>query len=226
MSSRAEIEAFIFKHISLLTPGDTQNAGLLKTRFAEMDDAAFNTMLDGFAAGTQCLPLIAPNFNKCKVTVENNFAVAKVLGHDFFKRIWLQDNAESPRYLSNEKYAIFTFPMRRQSQLQRKKMSAPEHNRSVDDFTGQATGASKGAKISYPELQVMAAHALDAPILELIKTRGGDATAFKASNASIMNTGGVSLKAILKMGTVTKANQTLHIVLMCMHLRSTLLKRK
>jgi hypothetical protein len=112
--------------------------------------------------------------------------------------------------------------LRRQAQLLVKKISIPEDNKSVDDFTGQPTGKSKGSKISYPETQILAALNLDNNLTELLKFRGGDVKGFDAMNNSISKTGGVSLASIEKLGTRVKSTETLHTLLTCMHIGNTL----
>jgi hypothetical protein len=114
-------------------------------------------------------------------------------------------------------------PLKRQAQFLIKKISIPEDNRSIDTFTGQPTGKSKGSKISWPELQILAAlGGFDDTITEFFKMRGGDLQAFNAMNNMIANTGGVSLNAISALGTKVTAVRSLSTLLTSMHLTNTL----
>jgi hypothetical protein len=106
--------------------------------------------------------------------------------------------------------------------LLEKKISIPAHNNTVDDLTGQPTGPSKGAKISYPETQVFASMGLYNTLSELMKFRGGDLAGFDAMNKSISQTGSVSLKAIEPYASGVESTKTLKVFLTGMHLKSTL----
>lgn len=172
--------------------------------------------------GTTRLAVIMPNLNEHKVSIENNFALAKELGHEFFERIWIDKGDDVPPYLSPIPYLIVDLPLRRQAQLLVKKISIPEDNKSIDDLTGQPTGKSKGSKISYPEIQIMSALGLDKNLVELIKVRGGDVKAFNAMNDSIAKTGGVSIDALEALGTSVKSTDTLSTILTAMHLSNSL----
>jgi hypothetical protein len=101
-------------------------------------------------------------------------------------------------------------------------MSVPENNKVVDVLTGQPTGPSKGAKISYPEVQVLAGLGLDNCVTELIKFRGGDNRGFYAYNALLARQGAVSLKTIEPYASGVESTKSLKAILMAMHIRSTL----
>lgn len=219
--NRKAAEAVILEYIEKLLPG-SPNAQLYKDLFAEMSDKQFDVFMQGVKEGTARLALIAPNMSEHKLTIERNFAVAKELGHSFFERIWIDKGDSTPPYLSPIKYLIVDLPLRRQQQLLVKKISIPEDNRSVDDFTGQPTGKSKGSKISYPEIQILAALNLDQCLIEMLKYRGGDVKGFDAMNTMIAKTGGASLQAIEKLGTKVKSTETLATLLRCMHLDNSL----
>ena len=221
---RAATEKFIIDNVESLLPGGG-NAEIYKGLFKSMNDEQFDKFMENLADGSVKLSIIAPNLSSKKLTMENNYAVADRLGHNFFERVWMDGKNGAPRYLSKEPYMIIDLPMRRQAQLLIKKISIPEHNRSVDNLTGQPTGASKGSKISYPELNILAALKLDKSIIELIKFRGGDVQGFNAMNDAISRTGGVSQEAISSLGTTVKATQALSTYLLAMHLQNTLLNQ-
>lgn len=220
--NRKAAQAVILEYVEKLLPGST-NAQIYKDLFASMNDQAFDHWIKGIKEGTVRLALIAPNLTQPKLTIERNLALAHELGHEFFERIWIQPGDDRPAYLSPIKYLVVELPIRRQAQLLVKKISIPEDNKSVDDFTGQPTGKSKGSKISYPETQIMAALKLDNCLTEMLKYRGGDVKGFDAMNTSISKTGGASLEALSKLGTTVKSTETLSTLLTCMHLENTLL---
>jgi hypothetical protein len=117
---------------------------------------------------------------------------------------------------------VIDLPIRRQSQHLQKKRSIPENNRVIDQLSGQPTGPSKGAKISYPELQVLAGMNMDSSLVELIKYRGGDKGGYNALNAMVGRYGAANLKTLSNYATGVQSTQTLKIFLTASHLKSTL----
>lgn len=218
---RAEAEAFILTNINKIIPGGG-NKEIYEKLFASMNDEQFEEFITGLEQGTIRLAIIAPNMTKNALSVKRNLDLAKELGHEFFEQVWMDGKAGSPPYLSQQKYLVVDLPFRRQAQLLVTKISIPEDNRSVDNLTGQPTGPSKGSKISYPEVQILAAMSLDSTLTELLKYRGGDQAGFNAMNDAIGRTGAVSQKAIENVGGKVKATQALSTYLTAMHLSNTL----
>ena len=219
--NRKAAEAVILKFVDKLLPG-SENTKIYKDLFASMDDKQFDEFMQRLDSGEIRLAVIAPNLNEPKLEIERNLALAEELGHQFFERIWIDGSNEVPPYLSPIPYLVVDLPLRRQAQLQVKKTSIPEDTRSVDDFTGQPTGKSKGSKISYPEMQILMALDLPASLTEFLKYRGGDVKGFDAMNAAISDTGGVSMNTIAHLGTRVKSTETLSVFLTSMHLGNTL----
>jgi len=220
-ANRKAAEAVILKYVDKLLPG-SENTKLYKDLFAGMSDKQFDEWMGKLEAGEIRLAIIAPNLNEPKLEIERNLALAEELGHQFFERIWIDGSNEVPPYLSPIPYLVVDLPLRRQAQLLVKKRAIPEDTRSVDDFTGQPTGKSKGSKISYPEMQILMALDLPASLIEWLKFRGGDVKGFDAMNRAISETGGVSLNAIAALGTKVKSTQTFSTFLTCAHLENTL----
>ena len=221
MSNRKDAENFIVSYINKIMP-DGDNRKLYIDLFASMDDNAFAKFMDDIDTGKSTLAIIAPNFGKVPLSVERNLAIAKELGHNFFQRVWIEGSGDTPTYLTPIPYLVVDLPLRRQAQVLVKKISIPEDNKSVDDFTGQPTGKSKGARISYPEVQVLAAMGLNNSLTEMLKYRGGDIKGFDAMNRSISNTGGVSMKSISHLTSGVESTRILSTYLKCMHIESTL----
>jgi hypothetical protein len=219
--NRKAAEAVILEWVEKLIP-ESGNRELYEKLFAGMDDAAFAVWMEKLERQEIRLAVVAPNLAKSSLDIERNLKLADELGHNFYERILIDNGNDIPPYLSPVRYLVVDLPLRRQAQLLVKKISIPEDTKSVDDFTGQPTGKSKGSKISYPETQIMAALNLDNNLIEMLKYRGGDEKGFDALNSSISKTGGVSLKSIEKLGTQVKSTQTLSIILTCMHLENTL----
>lgn len=221
--NRKKAEKELLDGIEAILPG-SENTQIYKNMLAGMSDKQFEKFIDDLDAGRVIPSLIVPNFGKIRLSVKRNLALAKLWAHEFFERIWFQDNDDRPAYLSNERYLIVDLPLRRQAQLLTKKISIPEDNKSVDDYTGQPTGKSKGSRLSYPEIQLMASAGLDYSILELIRLRGGDTQSFHAMNTMLSRHGSVSQKSIEPYGGTVQSKQTLHTLLTCMHYETTLLK--
>jgi len=226
--NRKKAEQELLEGIESILPG-SDNVRIYKELFAGMNDKQFEDFMKGLEDGSIIPAIIVPNRVKPdpkvpRLSTKRNLALAKKWGHNFFEKIWFNHGDDRPPYLSNETYLIVDLPLRRQAQLLTKKISIPEDNKSVDDFTGQATGKSKGSRLSYPEIQLLAAWGLDNSILELIKMRGGDVGMFNASNAMASRTGTVSQKVVEPFGGTVKSTQMLHTLFTCMHYKSTLLK--
>lgn len=218
--NRAAAQAVILEYIEKLMPG-SENPQIYQELFASMDDAAFDVWIQKLELGENRLAIIAPNLHDSRLTIDNNLKLADELGHNFFEKLRIDNGNDIPPYFTPIPYLVVDLPLRRQAQLLAKKISIAEDTKSVDDFTGQPTGKSKGSKISYPEMQILAALNLDSNTIEMMKYRGGDEKGFDALNTSISKTGGVSLTALGKLGTKVKATQTLGIMLNCMHLSNT-----
>lgn len=218
---RAAVQALCLEYIEKMIPG-SENTKIYADLFASMDDVQFDEFMEKLEHGQIHLAIISPNLTKMSLNVDRNLAIAKELGHEFFERVWLEDPNGGPNYLSVKKYLVFDWPLRRQAQLLIKKISIPDDNRSIDHVTGQPTGNSKGSKISYPELQILAALQLDSTTIELVKYRGGDVNGFNAMNDAISKSGGVSQGSLDQLGTKVKSTTTLSTYLTAMHLRNTL----
>lgn len=221
--NRKAAEAVCLKWINEILPG-SDNVAFYKEAFAKMSDKEFDGFIEGLKDGTKQLAIVAPNGGAPKLEVGRNLRIAKELGHEFFEKIWFDHGDDRPPYLSPIKYLIVDLPLRRQAQVLEKKISIPVDNRSIDNFTGQPTGKSKGSKISYPETQILAALNLDATLTEMLKYRGGDLKGFNAMNAQISRTGSVRQETIEPVSGTVKSTETLSVFLTCAHLSNTLTK--
>lgn len=178
-----------------------------------MNNKEFDAFIDRLENEEEILALWCPNLTEHKLSLERNEEIAKELGHDFFQYLRLTDQDTGQVTITPIKHMVTDQMLRRQAQMLYKKKNIPDHNKSVDERSGQATSDSKGASVSYPELMVNAAKGgLDSLLVEMIKARGGDVEMFNAMNRSIYDTGGVSLEALKSRGpTTVKANDTLEV---------------
>lgn len=220
-TNRAAAEALILKYIKKISPRST-NDQIYKDLFASMNNTQFAEFIADLESGKRFLAIVNPNMMDTGLSVENNLKIAEELGHKFFQRLWIDGKEGEPAYLSPIEYLVVDLPLRRASQLLIKKIKVPEHNRVVDTLSGQPTGESKGAKISYPELQVCAAMGLENSMVELMKYRGGDTRGNKAYNAMLSKMGTTNLKTLSNYSSGVESITTLKTFLNAAHLRSTL----
>lgn len=219
--NRKAAEQFILKYIERILPG-SPNTKFYKDFFSKMNDKDFDNWINKIGSGDDSLILVVPNMSDHRIDVARNIEIGKELGHSFFKRIWITPRDGGPKYLTPKAHLVYKLPIRRQAQLLTKKISIPKDNNTVDLTTNQPTGDSKGAKISYVELQILSALGLEASIVELIKYRGGDDQAFHAMNTLISRNGSVSMQELKPFeGTVT-ATETFKAYLVAAHLESDL----
>lgn len=219
--NRKKAEEFILTYIGKLDKSG-HNVELYKKRFKTLSNAQFDDMMTEIKNGRYTLPLYAPNQSKVKLTSQVAIKVAKELGHSFFEHLWLTDNVTKETYLTPIKYMVVDLPFRRQQQLLIKKMSIPSTDMTMDTMTNQVTGNSKGASLSFPELQVLAASNMNKSIEEMIKVRGGDINAYNQFRNSVINTGSGTLEAAGRTEGRVKSTVTLSNLLKGMHLDNNL----
>lgn len=221
MANRKAATDFIVQSLEKILPG-SDNSKVMRESLNALTDMQFDDYMNKLESGEEIIPLYVPILTKDKINVQRLIEVGKELGHEFFQRIWNYDESTQLTYLTNEKYLVIDLPVRRQIQLLQKKISIPDDNKHVDELSGQPSGPSAAAKISFPEMKALHAQGLNRAIEELIKYRGGDEKGFNAMNRSIINTGGVSLDAIKPYSGKVRSTETVSIYLKAMHLDNNL----
>ena len=219
--NRKAAEQFILKYVERILPG-SPNTQFYKDFFAKMSDKEFDEWITKVGKGDENLILNVPNMTDIRIDVARNIEIGKELGHSFFKRIWIKPRNGGPKYLSPLPHLVYKLPVRRQAQLLTKKISIPRDNNTVDTTTNQPTGESKGAKISYVELQILSALGLDSSIVELIKYRGGDVQSFHAMKTLIARNGTVNRQELKPFEGKVTSTETLKALLTAAHLESDL----
>jgi hypothetical protein len=216
----AEKDALYF--IDMFLPG-SPNKQLLADMFKRMSDAEFAQWIDNLESGKEYVTLYAPNLADVTLSIERNYKVADALGFELFQQLKLTDQSTGQVYLTPNKHLIGMLPLRRQVQMLAKKRSIPGSSHVVDERSGQASGDSKGSRLSGPEIQVNVSKGLNTAVLELVKFRGGDAEAYNQMNRQIMETGEASLNSIMaETPSIVKSNKTLSVYLSSMMLRNNL----
>ena len=217
---RKETESFIIEYIGKLS--GEENKKLVTDFFKSLSDKQFDEFMTKLETGETHLSVIVPNYSKkSKLDLKKNLTIAKELGHNFFQKLWIGPKGDEPKYLTPVEYMVVDLPFRRVAQLLTKKISIPEDNKHIDMLTGQPTGKSKASKISYPELQVLAALGLDNTIVEMLKYRGGDKRGFLALNILIEKYGGASQEVLERYASGVESTRTLKTFLTAMHLKNT-----
>ena len=224
--NRKAAERVILDIIDSLCPGNP-NVELYRQLFDPkhpryLNDKAFDDWMNRLRNKEGALVYIDPPGSKYQLDVDRNLhELGPKYGIKFFQQLWYQDES-GEWFLTPNVYLILPFPVRRQAQLLVEKISIPEHNHSIDDFTGQVTGDSKGSKISYPELGLLKAFGLSSTIEEAMHWRGGDVKGFRALNQQIMKTGGASMKALAPYAGEVSSTRTLRSLIRSMNYTTTL----
>lgn len=219
--NRKAAEELCLSIIAKIVPDGSQ-VPLYKQYFDSMNDKEFEAFISRLESGQEKLCIISHNFSKSPPTTENNLAIAKELGHNFFTPLIYEGINGMPSYSTPIEYMVIDVPSRRASQTIVKKAKIPKNQDTIDFLTGQPTGDSKGAKISYPELQLCMAMELDASMTELMSVRGGDDGKRRVYNAALNRYGSVSQKQLEAYATGVTSTSTLKTLFTCIHLKNNL----
>lgn len=222
MSMRELAEKEILYFIERILPGG-ENVKIYQELFARTSDIEFDDWMNRLANGEEILSIFNPNFHGTAMSLTRNVEVGEELGCSLFQHLYLTDQDTGMVRKTPAKYMVGIVPFRRQAQTLESKMSVPDNDNVVDQLTGQATGVSKGSRMSYPEIQVNLSKGLDKMLLELVKFRAGDAKSYAAMNKSIYETGSVSLDSIMaNTPSTVKATESLSVILKAMHISNNL----
>ena len=206
-AKRQKIEEHLFKFIKNISADF--NEALYKARFAEMSDSEFTEFMNDLNNKKINLSLVQPTGIKNTVTVEKNFKVAKMMNVEIVDNLIYK--TDTP-YMVNVPTVMLRLPVKRTVQILSSKIGVPKDNKTIDATTGQATGASKGSRITLPELQLLDSMGLEQSLVELMKVRGGDLGAYRAYSASLENHGQASQEVINQFGTGVVSGQTLRSI--------------
>lgn len=214
MSNRKAVEKFILDTIYEILPVE-HNRRIYEDKFAQMSDKQFEEFLK--KASEVGLHLVVPPGLDVKLDSNRNINIAERLGHDFFQNVIMTDDDSGVEYINPIKHLVVDLPCRRLIQTIEHKRSVPTNLSHIDERTGQATGPSKGSRISFPEINILQAQGAKDALVEFLKTRGGDAQAFNMMNRSIIQSGGVSQEYINSMNTRPKSTKVLQTIMLAMH---------
>lgn len=218
MSNRKAAENMVYTFMSDLDTSG-HNTKVYKDLFKDMSDKDFDDYMRGLRSGEKSLVLFTPLTKTKGLSVENNLKVAKKYNVNLFESLIFEGDPEKPDHKTKIKFLIMDLPVKRQSQNIVKKISVPDDNKVIDKLTYQPTGASKGAKISYPEVRVLLGMGLDKSLNELFRYRGGDKGGFAAYNAMMNRHGSVNQSTISSYTTGVESTKSLKSFLLSMHLK-------
>lgn len=219
MSNRKEVENFIVSLLYEILP-IPETKLIYESRFAKMNDKQFEQFLE--EAAEHGLRLVVPPGLEVKLDESRNIAIAKRLGHNFHPHIVMTDDESGVEYINPVEHPIVDLGCKRLVQTIEHKRSVPTNLSHIDERTGQATGPSKGSRISSPENNILQAQNASNAAIEFLKTRGGDTQAFNLFNRSIIQRGGVSQEAINNANTRPKAAKVLETILLAQHFDNNL----
>lgn len=224
--NRKAAEKVILDVIDSIHPGNP-NVALYQQLFDPkspkyVDHLQFDHWMTRLRNKEGALVYVDPPGSKFPIDVNRNInELGPKYGIQFFQQLWYQDDS-GEWFLTPNAYLILPFPVRRQAQLLVEKISIPENNHSIDDFSGQVTGDSKGSKISYPELSLLKAFGLSKTIEEFMHWRGGDVKGNRLMNQQILKTGGASMDALSPYAGEVGSTRTLRNILFALHYDNTL----
>jgi len=212
---RKAIEAFILKYVQKVDDSGS-NRDLYKKVFLEMTDKKLEELVKS------PIPIYAPNGGPVNIDHMRNIDIMRELGYDPEQYCWITDDKTGATSRTIYKHLVLRLPVRRQTQMVDKKISYAEHNRTIDNSTGQTVGKSKGSSFSFPQMYVMYAKGYDNTLREFINTRGGNVKASKAVDREIRLTGKSSRRFEGMENTRVKSTVTLGNIFKAMHIQNNL----
>lgn len=110
-------------------------------------------------------------------------------------------------------------------QMLEDKTSFPLDNNSVDELSGQVTNDSKGARLSFPEINNLKTKGFKYFIAEAVGVRGGNRKAMAVFDDEVRKNGLGSVTEALAVSDGAKSNHTLAAYLRAMGFGTTLDRR-
>lgn len=218
---RKAAQDYIIKYVDKIAQGG-QNKELYINLFKSMSDKEFNTFMENLRDDKQTLSVICPNGGKVKIGVENNFKVAKEVGHDFFQYLTITGDRDLPPYKTPNKYLVLKLPVKRAAQLLSKKISIPKDDKSIDLSTGAPTGKSAASKLTNPEIQLLVGMGLEHSVKELLGPRSSDVGERNAMNQMLYKNGSASQAQLKDYSTGNTASKTLKKYWQGSHIKSSI----
>jgi hypothetical protein len=206
---RKAVEEYVLKLMMEFDQYGGSNAERYSKLFKSMNDKQFDDFMMSIREKRNQLSVVLQNNNNT-LTTEKVVALAKDRGVKIFSKVYMFDPHTNRKYLTKYPMMIITIPVRRLSQYLFHKISLPDGDNHVNPITGQVIPPDKGAALSAIETQILTSKNLTTSIVELIKIRSGDMSAYRSMKYLIEETGEVSIKDLPMTGqprsTITIGN--------------------
>lgn len=207
---RKKAEAYALQILKLVDPSGI-NAEAAKKAFARMTDEQFNRLRDG-------LPIYNPVGSKVEIDHLRNIEVCKILGVNLEQRLWLTEPKTGVYHRTRYPHLVLRLPVRRQTQMQEKKMAVAKNDKVRDKLSGQVVGPSKASGVSFPEAYIMYSDGHDWTLKEFLWARGGNDALQRAFYQSLRQTGKGRIDLPGAERTSSKATRTWSAYLKAMHI--------
>lgn len=194
--NRAAAQAILLRRMKEMDPSE-RHFKHYSDLVTKMNNDEFDKFMEGLVDGSNKLVAYILNYDKESViSTDRNIKLAKDMGYEFFKRIWITDPVTGVKYLTPRKHMVYEANVCRQIQTLDHKISVPEKNNKIDELTGQVRADSRSSQISGPEMMVMNSQGLTSAIVELMKFRGGDIVSNRHLNHQLETSGEASMNSI------------------------------
>ena len=194
MTKREQIESYITKLMNQMDPSGV-NAEKYAKLFKSMSNAKFDEYMHALKNKDTQLSVQLPNI-LTKITTNSVVEIAKKRKVPIFSKVILQDPHTHRSYTSKYPMMILNLPVRRLSQYLFHKISLPEGDRKINPVSGQVIPPDKGAALSAIETQILASKGLESSVIELIRVRAGDLSAYRSFKHQIEESGEAALSEV------------------------------
>lgn len=184
-----------------------------KEKFEAMTDEQFDRYMQSLRDDTEMFYMQVPNLI-AKVNTEDLYATAEKLKLEVFERLWVTDAVTGEVYLTPNRYLVANVPIRRQIQVQEKKISTSNGN-VTDAFTGQPAGDARASGFTFPETHALNELDLHSVLHEFVNVRGGNIYACADLKRQLEESGSAS-SAVLADSRTRVAMMT-KTIFECMH---------
>lgn len=224
MGNRKAAESFLLDILGKITKNG-KNKEIYERLFKQMNDKQFEDFvnkIDEYGG----VPLYLSNVNKDDdIVYDNIMNLTKGLGVELEQHLYIKDDSTGLTYKTAEKHLVGPCVVRKQRQMLAKQLTYAKDDSMISDLTGQVYGDSKGAGISFQEVNVLRQLGMENTAKELYDVLGGDLGALKDFRQNIENTGSTNIKQNLKNGTGVESIKTLHYLLRARYINNNLNKR-
>lgn len=223
-TKRSNIEKFLYELLAIMDPSKV-NMNKYKALFAKMSDQQFSDWMTKFLADEKSNIRVDieefGNDNR-KLKFENVEKAAEYVGVPLFEYVYVPHVSSDPNHpvRSREKVLVGYLNIKRPQQLVTKKTGYTLSDTDRDEFSGSATGESRGGTTTGIENELLAGVGADKIISELLGVRGDNVKEYDNMLESITETGSVKLEDIKTSKFDKPTLLKTDIMFMCMGLKT------